>query len=310
MSTPFGFCLSQYALLLGASANASAPVQFELLPMMTQSQRWQGTALNTALVLPFCPDMPRNDRLLQLLLQLREKLQHAADQQTVYLLLPEFSGPADPQLDGLLQLIMRHWPALLQSERCRIFPYGSAGCLMALHGAEQQLQLTPKQPIWLVAVDTLCHNTVLDEMAAAAADWVLSEGAIALCLAAKHSAVRLQFSAFDATTTSEAQESIGGLFAQVAGGKQRLQHIYLPDCGEAQSTERWLPHYHKLSGVVDMDTAYALPSFHTGELGTAGGLYRLLHILQGYQNGRLHQLTLQFELSARLYRSVALYAQS
>ena len=309
MSTTVGVSMIQQIAILGSSAAASSPAQFELLPIKVTSQDWQGTVLKTATVLPFCAQMSRNERLMQLLMQLMAKFESKTEQHIVYLLLPEFGGNDNPQLDNLLQAIMRQWPALLQSEQCRIFPYGSAATVMALQAAQQQMQLTPTQPVWLLALDSLCYSTMFNQMAAAGADWVLSEGALALCLTAKTGGVYLRFCGFDATTLTQTDDAIGGLFAQIGAGKQCLQQIYLPDCGDPRLTGRWLGQYHQLSGVIAAQTAYVLPSYYTGELGAVGGLYRLMHILHGYQHGRLQQHTLQYELSERLYCSVAVYAQ-
>jgi len=65
--------------------------------------------------------------------------------------------------------------------------------------------------------------------------------------------------------------------------------------------------YHWLSGVVDENTRSVLPSYFTGELRSCGGLYRLLHLLQAYKTKRLQGTTLQFELSERQYRAVAVF---
>jgi hypothetical protein len=309
MNTALGVRLLQQVAVLGASTSAASAAHIELLPIQTQSQSWQGTVLKTAMALPFCADSGRDDRLMQLLMQLQARLNNSADRKIVYLLLPEFTGADNPELDNLLQAIMRQWPALLQSELCRIFPYGCAGSMMAFHAAQQQLQVTPTQTVWLLAVDSLCYSAMFTQMAAAASDWLLSEGAIALCLGAERGGISAEFTGFDAVTTPQNDDVIGCLFAQVAAAGQRLQQIYMPDCGDLRLTGRWLAQYHRLSGVIDQQTEYKLPSYFTGELGTVGGLYRLMHILLGYQQGRLRQRTMQYELSERLYRSVAVYAQ-
>jgi hypothetical protein len=45
-------------------------------------------------------------------------------------------------------------------------------------------------------------------------------------------------------------------------------------------------------------------------LGACGGLYRLWHVLHAYEQGRITGQTVQCELSARLFRAVAVFSPS
>ncbi|HEX5791719.1 MAG TPA: hypothetical protein VFY01_00490, partial [Rheinheimera sp.] len=186
---------------------------------------WQDHSVHCAFFQPYAEQEQFNNRLVLLLQQLLAKLkaqtgQHAvAAKDIVYLILPEFSGPDNPQLNTLLQQLMRSCPGLLQSEQCRVFPYGSAGALMALNAAQQALQQQPATPIWLLGVDSLCNAGAFADYKAADASYVLSEGAIALCITAADCGLSLLFSGADALACQSDQgedSAAGALFRQVA----------------------------------------------------------------------------------------------
>lgn len=324
MSEIYGLALQQCALQLGILPDAIMLEQLELQTATPQQMEWQaGTnscAIPTAFFTPYFPEEEHNSRLLGLLEGLFAKMPARPQQQLVYLLLPEFSGPDNAQLNALLQQLMRRWPELLQSEQCRVFPYGSAASLMAFNAAQQQLtqpaQMQSKaRQIWLIAVDTLCSAAAFEHYQAHAGSYVLSEGALAVCLGKAANGLQLQFSATDANAGQAEHNgdvAIASLFAQAAQHVQHsgmtLNQLYLPDCGNDNASAEWLAQCHKLQGAITLDTAYFLPSYHSGELGASGGLYRLLHLMQAHQKGRLTGLTLAYEQSARCYRSVAVFA--
>ncbi len=312
MASPVGFCLTDYAILLGALPEATSVSEVELMPLVTAQNNYNDTELNTAFIqdIPSCDKYI--DRLLMLLQRLLLKYAGAFERHTVYLVLPEFAGPDNPRLAELLQKILSSCPGLLQSEHSRVFPYGCAGSLMALAAAQRQLQQVPDNRIWLIAVDSYSVETELIAIAKRAPQWVLSEAAVGLCLTgAVKAGVQLRLSQSDACLNAERETPddnvLGALFRQVTAQSPVLQQIYLPDSGEFTATERWLLQYHWLSGVVDENTRCILPSYFTGELRACGGIYRLLHLLQAYKTKRIQGPTLQFELSERQYRAVAVF---
>jgi len=312
MAPPVGICMKEYAILLGAFPEANSVSEIELMPLVPAQKKYNDTELNTAFIqhTPVCDTYA--DRLHMLLQRLLLKYAGAFEQHTVYLVLPEFAGPDNPKLAELLQKILSSCPGLLQSEHSRVFPYGCAGSLMALAAAQRQLQQAPDNRIWLIAVDSYGVETELIAIAKRAPQWVLSEAAVALCLTgAVKAGVQLRVCQSDACVNAERETPddsvLGALFRQVAAQSPVLQQIYLPDSGEFAATEQWLLQYHWLSGVVDENTRSVLPSYFTGELRSCGGLYRLLHLLQAYKTKRLQGTTLQFELSERQYRAVAVF---
>ena len=314
MSNSTTIALAQYAMHLGVMPEATMTEALQLQTTGTQHMHWQDSVLQCAFMTPYCAAESFNQRLLALLDGLLGKMPASPQEQIVYLVLPEFSGPDNPQLNALLQQLMQRHPRLLQSELCRIFPYGAAGCLMALNAAAGLLARQRQAQLWLIATDSQCHADVFSAYQAQQAAYLLSEGALALCLTAAESGLALTFSATDVMScTAENNQDLAtaGLFCQVtqqlAGSGQQLKHICLPDCGNDNSSAHWLEHMPRLHGTISAETAYSLPSYQTGELGACGGLYRLLYLLQGAQKGRLHGLTLQYEQSAKGYRSVALY---
>lgn len=314
MSDSTAIALAQYAMHLGVMPEATMTEALQLQTTEAQHMHWQGSLLQCAFITPYCAAESFNQRLLALLDGLLAKMPASPQEQIVYLVLPEFSGPDNPQLNALLQQLMQRHPRLLQSEQCRVFPYGAAGCLMALNAAAALLAQQPQAQVWLIATDSQCHADVFASYQAQQAAYLLSEGALAVCLTAAESGLALQFSATDVLSrTAENHQDLAtaGLFCQVtqqlAGSGQQLKHICLPDSGNDNSSAHWLEQMPRLHGAINAETAYSLPSYQTGELGACGGLYRLLCLLQGAQKGRLHGLTLQYEQSAKGYRSVALY---
>jgi hypothetical protein len=255
------------------------------------------------------PEQPFSERLLDLLAKLQQQLAGALNNQTLYLILPEYTEPDNSELNNLLQQLMRRFPGLLHSDTCRVFPHGSAGVLMALNAAQQHLSKPGNDPLWLVAVDSMAQASVLDAYASGKLSGVPSEGAIALCLTACQSGVTLQFSAADAQPATTEQSAVAALFLQIVANLQTpLKQLYFPDSGDQQITEQWLAQYQHLHGVVDGETSLVFPSYATGELGACGGLYRLWHLLQAYEQGRITGQTAQCELSARLFRAVAIFS--
>lgn len=305
------FCIKQYAMVLGCATDTLAAAALQVLPPEPVYLNWHGETLPAAFVFAPVPEQPFSERLLDLLASLQQQLDGALSNQTVYLILPEYIEPDSSTLNTVLQQLMRRFPELLQSDSCRVFPHGSAGVLMALNAAQQHISTQGNGPVWLVAADSMAQTPVLDAYAKSERSWVLSEGAIALCLTGCQSGVTLQFSATDAQPATTAQSAVAALFLQLTAKlKTPLKQLYFPDSGDSQVTEQWLEQYQHLHGVVDGETNLVFPSYATGELGACGGLYRLWHVVQSYHQGRISGQTAQCELSARLFRAVAVFASA
>lgn len=312
MSQPsWAFSFKQTVLLLGKASEPLSALNLDILPTEPRYIDWQQRQLPAAFLLPVIAAESVTERIIKLLERLVKQMAEALHNQVVYLILPEFNGPDNQQLTALLQHIMRLFPQLLQSEDCRLFPYGSAGALMALSTAREQLQQNSSLSIWLVSVDTLADAGVLQQYASGIIQGEPSEAAIALQLVSDINGISLTELATDASvaSTQEHEPAIAALFRQLASKlKQPINAVYLPDCGDFAATERWLSHYQYLHGVVDQQTTHILPSYATGELGACGGLYRLLHLWRGYQSEMLQGLTVQCEFSSQLYRATAVFS--
>ncbi|MDP2713464.1 hypothetical protein [Rheinheimera sp.] len=309
VALPVGLQIAKVAMTLGAAPTTLQAMALDVVAPAPALMNWQDSTIEVAFVRPFAAQESRNERLLALLQHLLEQPGSPQQNETVYLLLPEYAGTDNNELNTLLQMIMRRFPQLLQSADCRVFPYGSAGALMALAAAASQLQQGTQTAVWLLAVDSLASAAILSHYAASdSCNGVPSEGAMALCLTAGADGSRLVFSASDASpaATMADDPAMAALFMQVTTKvAQPLQQLYLPDSGDDDASARWLGQYHHLHGAVTEATGFVFPSYSSGELGTCGGLYRLWHLMQAQQKGRLGGLTLQCELSTRLYRAVA-----
>ncbi|WP_240223842.1 hypothetical protein [Rheinheimera hassiensis] len=305
------FCIKQHAMVLGYASDTVAAAALQVLQPEPVYLNWRGETLAAAFVFAPVPEQPFGERLLDLLASLQQQLDGALNNQTVYLILPEYTEPDSNALNSLLQQLMRRFPEFIQSQSCRVFPHGSAGVLMALNAAQQHISTQGNEPVWLVAVDSMAQASVLDAYATGERSGVPSEGAIALCLTGCHRGVTLQFSASDAQPATTVQSAVAALFLQLTANlKTPLKQLYFPDSGDAQVTEQWLAQYQHLHGVVDSETSLIFPSYATGELGACGGLYRLWHVLHAYEQGRISGQTVQCELSARLFRAVAVFSPS
>jgi hypothetical protein len=305
-----GLAITQVAMTLGIAQDRAQALALDVIAPQPELIDWQGVKVPVAFAAPLEPDESRNERLLVLLQRLLAQPCCPQQHDTVYLVLPEYAGSDNSELNTLLQMIMRRFPQLLQSADCRVFPYGSAGALMALAAAAAQLQQGAQNAVWLLAVDSMASSAVLSHYASTDSwNGVLSEGAVALCLTADGAGSRLVFSGSDASPSAKGTDdpAMAALFMQVAAAvSQPLQQLYLPDSGDDDATARWLGQYQHLHGAVQLTTEFVFPSYATGELGACGGLYRLWHLMQAQKQGRLQGLTLQCELSNRLYRAVAI----
>lgn len=298
-------------MFLGSAKSRAEVVALQLLEQTPRPLQWHGQRLATAFATPPLSGQTTAERLVWLLEQLQQQ-SSAFNQQQVYLILPEQAAADDSSLNAFLQLLMQRMPLLLLAPGCRVFPYGSAGALMALNAAVQQIAQQPDTRIWLLAVDSLAISSALDLASAAlAADaTVLSEGAIALCIASDKDGISIQWHGADASPGAlpEQDSAIAALFLQlVQQVQQPLTRFYLPDCGDEQQSSRWQLQYTHLHGAIDQHSQLVFPSYRCGELGACGGLYRLWHLLTPSATASYPGLVAQLEISARHYRALTLF---
>lgn len=298
-------------MLLGGAQSSADAATLDLLGQTPQPLHWHGQTLATAFVAPPVSGQTTAQRLVWLLEQLQQQ-SSAFNQQQVYLILPEQAAADDSSLNTFLQLLMQRMPTLLMAPGCRVFPYGSAGALMALNAAVQQITQQPAAKIWLVAVDSLALSAAIDLVAAASAPdaVVLSEGAIALCIGADCQGINIQWHGADASPGAlpEQDSAITALFLQlVQKVPQPLTRFYLPDCGDEQQSSRWQLQYTHLHGAIDQHSQLVFPSYSCGELGACGGLYRLWHLITQMPATDQPGLIAQLEISARHYRALTLF---
>ena len=311
MST-YGLKMGQCEMLLGTAETAADAAVLELVSLTPDYIEWQDKQIATAFVSPFEQDVAVEDRLTALLQALLQQHTALAQPQLVYLILPESAADNDKQLNATLHSIMQRMPQLLMAPGCRVFPYGSAGALMALNAACQYLQQCSDadSKVWLIAVDSMAQQHLLARYAqqSSVTAVVLSEGAVALSVE-RGDEVLLCFHAADAmqSATQSEDTALRALFMQLAQHAQApLARLYLPDCGDDNQSERWLQQYVHLHGAIDSSSHLVFPAYFTGELGACGGLYRLWHLLSRLQHGEFSAPVAQIEMSLRQYRAISM----
>lgn len=317
--------IADYAVITGKSAQtdismALHSVQIPPIPLFWQ----QHLTLQTNFVQPRADNETLTDRLLMLLNRLLTKIDNELagnpESEVVYLVLPEEFGQHSEALPQLMQQIQRQHPLLLKHADCKLFPYGRSATLIAWAAARQQLSSSPDTPVWLIAFDSLAPGSRLQHFAQhqladngqadlSQSNSVASEAAVALKLTAADSGLTVSYAGFDAKRAKHEQETIlPRLFAEVASTiPSSIAQLVMPDNGLSVLTAAWLEHYQCLHGVVTAETRIELPAYFSGELGAAGGLYRLLYIYLAYQQQRLSGTTLQCEISDECYRAITAF---
>lgn len=244
-----------------------------------------------------------------------EQLQCPEDE-CVLLVLPELFNGQDELLHALFAQIAVVYPHLLTHSLSRIFPYGSSGNLMALAEASRLLSVDAVEQVWIIAMDSLAEKQLLLQLAQQQRllteqhmGLCPSEGIVGLCLGQSEIGLVVNFSAMDADVEGTPKQALTSLFTQIsAESSDSLQAIYFPDNGDETLTQQWLDAYPLLSAKIGQHTQLLFPAYHTGEIGTAGGLYRFLHIFEGFKNGLLSGNILQCEISAKAFRAAGLFS--
>ncbi len=314
-------CLTivDYAAVLGKAAQTDWAMQLDALPVAARLAQQDGQLVQFYCVPDITDDMPGDvalgPRFVQLLSKLFGQLQQVPDGEPVLLVLPEQLA-SEPQLQACLDALHRAFPDFLGHRACQLFPYGRSAALMALAGA-RQLLVAGEQRVWLIGVDSPVAALLADQrLLAVQADsqavepQVWSEGAVAFCLRQSSHGLNCHYLASDATVSQQMDEpALARLFTGVASEvAQPLRRLYLSDNGSAALTACWQGQYPRLAAVVTADTELMLPAYYTGELGAAGGVYRLLHLYLGYHQAHYTGFTLQCEISEKLYRAAAVFS--
>ncbi|KKO46677.1 hypothetical protein WG68_05185 [Arsukibacterium ikkense] len=307
--------VSDYAVVLGKTALTDWALQLDAVPVAANlaMQHKQLAQFNS--VADIADDLPLAERLVLLLQLLWQQLTRLPDAAPVLLVLPEqLAGEA--ALQDCLTALQQAFPTLLSHPACQLYPYGRSAALMAL-AAARQLLAAGEQQVWLVGLDSpvaaMLADTPLEPVQAdtqATEPVVWSEGAVALCLTRSDSGLNCQYLASDASVSQQIDEpALAQLFTAVASKvAQPLRRLYLADNGSEALTACWQGQYPRLAGVINIETELMLPAYYTGELGAAGGVYRLLHLYLGYSQAMYNGLTLQCEISEKLYRAVAVFS--
>lgn len=314
--------VKDYAVVLGKTPDTDWALLLDVMPVEPRllEQPDQLRQVNTLSGID--AGLTFNGRLLALLTRLLAQFKRPADKAPVLLVLPEQLAN-EPALSEFVQALRQQFPSLLSHSGCQLFPYGRSAGLMAL-AAARQLLATGEPEVWIIGLDS--PVAMLQTTAAQAADSanllspaaerqlpdqvVWSEGAVGMALQQSDTGLYCQYLAADATVTNDAEElALAQLFtAAAAHSDSALTQLYLPDNGCSELTACWQPHYRRLAPVINEASQMRFPAYSSGELGAAGGLYRFLLLYLSYSNANQSGLTLQCEISQRLYRAVAVFS--
>ncbi|GLQ31862.1 hypothetical protein [Litoribrevibacter albus] len=234
---------------------------------------------------------------------------------------PGYGLSEESQLTAFTHKVSEAFPSLFQNASSRIYPYGRSSVLMLFGYLKELLAREPGQTVWVLAVDSYANLRRLNELNQSnkllteetGDGMIVSEGAIILGIKQTTEGLMVSWSGSDASVSHGKLSSSGDfaveqLFHKLTDQTQQpLNTIYLPDNGDQQISNAWMDEYRCLAPIITKDTQMYFSTAVTGELGSVGGLYRLLHLYSSYKKGRIDGLTMQCEISDKLYRAVALY---
>lgn len=310
--------VADYAAVLGKTADTEWALQLDVMPvepvLVSQAgELRQVNRLKNADIVD--PGLSFTGCLVAMLHKLLSQLSLQPDAAPVLLVLPEQLA-GEQALAAVVQTLRQVFPELLGHSACQLFPYGRSAALMAINAA-RQLLTAGESVVWIIGLDSPVSAMPVNEPSMAelteyqiSDNVIWSEGAVALALEQSTTGLRCHYLAADATVSSATEElAIAQLFDAVAANTDSaLARLYLPDNGSSELTACWQAHYPRLASCVEKSTQLSLPAYSTGELGAAGGLYRFLHLYLAYSNANHKGLTLQCEISERIYRAVAVFS--
>jgi hypothetical protein len=315
--------ISDYAVVLGKTGQTDWALQLEAMPVAPTLALINNRVLQYNILtdtdnttdITFIINQDLAVRLLWLLQKVLAQLATVPENAAVMLVLPELLTN-EHVLAGFIDALRRTFPTLLSHPACQLFPYGRSAALMALVAARQLLH-GGEPLVWVIGVDSPA-TTILANLSLTMAvtdhqlnePVVWSEGAVALALRRSNTGLNCHYLATDATVNNHTDETaLAQLFTAAAARVDGpLSRIYMADNGDSALTACWQLQYPRLAPVITADSQLALSAYVTGELGAAGGLYRFLHLYLGFALSSHTGFTLQCEISARLYRAVAVFS--
>ncbi|MBV2129705.1 hypothetical protein [Arsukibacterium indicum] len=313
--------LKQHAVIVGKTSDTDWALQLDVMPVdpILIQQAGQLRQVNTLSGIDAA--LPFNSRLLAMLTRLLAQFEPGPANAPVLLVLPELLAN-ETVLSAFVQQLRQQFPTLLSHGGCQLFPYGRSAGLMALSAARQLLE-SGEPVVWIIGLDSpvALLQTMGSELSASAAQQLISEdqqveqvvwseGAIGMALQHSDTGLSCQYLASDATVGNDVDElALAQLFKGAASqAGSSMAQLYMPDNGLSELTACWQPHYLHLAPVISKTSQLCFPAYTTGELGAAGGLYRFLLLYLSYSNASQSGLSLQCEISERLYRAVAVFS--
>ncbi|MCG6202450.1 hypothetical protein [Psychromonas antarctica] len=241
----------------------------------------------------------------------------------VFWLLPELTIQDNTPLLEWGAALKKRFPSLFTHPKSQFFPFGRSAFAMSLSAMSVLFEQQMTKQVCVIALDSLYHeleNLVATSAcitAKSAAGLIPSEGAIMTCISAvaeSEEGMRVLFNASERATQEQSTHAIDSLFYQVANTLNNntlhapISTFYAPGNGQTENVAPWLNAYVHLHPHIDKNTQLKQMAMLTGELGCVTGLFNFLHVYHAYQNQSLTGITLQLDVSERLYQAVNLYS--
>jgi len=318
------FILSQTAVLLGISSETESALSVDQkapeVPIISFNDELKISAA-------FCSIVSDNklDRVLALLeLLLNQKIADSEinfNQTPVFWLLPELTIHDNQTLIEWATALKNAFPILFNHPKTQFFPFGSSAFTVSLNTADSLLKdNNDVSEVCIIAVDTLFHEvtSLLNSGSlfsfTSGEGMIPSEGVAMTCMSYANEGINMLASNHTSATTHQQTQAIETLFSSISNHpmlkneKSMVSHLYVPGNGLAETTNPWLNAYGCLAGVVGQHTKIKQLGLLTGEIGCVTGLYNFLHIYFAYQHQKISGITLQVDISDRLYQAVSLYS--
>lgn len=314
--------VKDHAVVSGKTSDTDWALSLDVIPVEPTLRKEPGHLRQVNTLSDIDSGLTFNGRMMALLIRLLPQFSGVPDNAPVLLVLPEQLAN-EPALSDFVQALWQQFPTLLCHSGCQLFPYGRSAGLMALAAARELLE-NGETEVWIIGLDSpvamlqtttakpadsgYLHSPQAERQLTDQVVW--SEGAVGMALQLSDTGLCCQYLASDATVSSDADElALARLFtAAAAHAGSALTQLYLPDNGCSELTACWQPHYLCLAPVINEASQLRFPAYSTGELGAAGGLYRFLKLYLSYSTANQRGLTLQCEISQRLYRAVAVFS--
>jgi hypothetical protein len=318
--------LSATNMLLGITPDIDSALVIDLIPVECPL-----VSLNGGEQIPAAFSDIKSNTKLERLMALLEPLveQQLAEKKIdfattpVFWLLPELTIQDNTPLIEWGAALKERFPSLFAHPKSQFFPFGRSAFIMSLSSMSLLFEQQLAKHVCVIALDSLYHE--LENLAATSAcitaesgvGLIPSEGAIITCITTideSADGINILFNASERATTEQSTQSIESLFYKVAKNlnnhtlKPPISTFYAPGNGLAKNVAPWLNAYVRLHHHLDKNTQLKQIAMLTGELGCVTGLFNFLHIYHAYQHKSLTGITLQLDVSERLYQAVNLYS--